>query len=384
MAQFSTSRFSQPDPYQLYLDLDILNNNTSGTTVAQPCVINNTQQSSIIDNPSLYFLSVVRFSLLSTSLPVMLCQVDTTQSNPNLLVYAVTLSYLGNTSTKQVVFNPQDLRLSPPPILDQSAYSNLYYATYSYQPFLDMLNATIAQTVLALNDIVTLPTTIAPFVTYDASTALFSIYADKTGYDQVNRGADSIFLSFNAPLYTLFSTLPYITLQSGLKQLNIRDLIINNVTLELLFDTTYSGIFMTQDSTSTPCINPISSIVFISSQIPLVKELSNPPQILNSLGVTNVSSNNNQSTPIVTDFQVGLSNGNSYKNIIEYVPQAEYRLIDLIGTSPLNTVNLNVYWKDKYGTLHPFLLDSGCWATIKFMFRRKSFSGHSHAPLGPL
>ena len=33
-----------------------------------------------------------------------------------------------------------------------------------------------------------------------------------------------------------------------------------------------------------------------------------------------------------------------------------------------------VYWKDRFGGLHPFQLQPGCAASVKLMFRRKDFS----------
>jgi hypothetical protein len=77
--------------------------------------------------------------------------------------------------------------------------------------------------------------------------------------------------------------------------------------------------------------------------------------------------------PIVTDFIVPFSATNQYVPDISYVPSGDYRMVDLYGESPANQIDIQVYWKDQYGVLHPFLLGSGCSGSIKVMFRRKDY-----------
>jgi hypothetical protein len=60
--------------------------------------------------------------------------------------------------------------------------------------------------------------------------------------------------------------------------------------------------------------------------------------------------------------------------MVNYVPSSEYRLIDLFGTSPVNSINVNIFWRNRFGTLIPVTLSSGGSANIKIMFRRKDFN----------
>jgi hypothetical protein len=78
--------------------------------------------------------------------------------------------------------------------------------------------------------------------------------------------------------------------------------------------------------------------------------------------------------PVVTDFVVPFTAVNTYVPDITYVPSGEYRLVDLYGTNPCNQIDIQIYWKDQTGLLHPFLLGSGCAGSLKVMFRKKSFS----------
>ncbi len=46
-------------------------------------------------------------------------------------------------------------------------------------------------------------------------------------------------------------------------------------------------------------------------------------------------------------------------------------MIDMFGTNDINTIDINVYWKDKKGNMNPFYLSSGASASIKLFFKLK-------------
>jgi len=58
--------------------------------------------------------------------------------------------------------------------------------------------------------------------------------------------------------------------------------------------------------------------------------------------------------------------------MVGYNPAAEYRLIDMHSSMKLNRVDIVVYWKDSFGNIYPFELQSGCSANAKLMFRGKA------------
>jgi hypothetical protein len=47
--------------------------------------------------------------------------------------------------------------------------------------------------------------------------------------------------------------------------------------------------------------------------------------------------------------------------------------VDLFAGSNLNRINIQVFWKDHFGNLNPFLLEPGASAHMKLMFRRRDF-----------
>jgi hypothetical protein len=51
----------------------------------------------------------------------------------------------------------------------------------------------------------------------------------------------------------------------------------------------------------------------------------------------------------------------------------EYRWIDLTQGVNLNKLDLQAFWKDKFGNAYPIYLPVGCSANIKLLFRRRDY-----------
>ena len=130
---------------------------------------------------------------------------------------------------------------------------------------------------------------------------------------------------------------------------------------------------MPQEISTISNMTPLESIVFTSTSLPIHPSLSSAPKVISS---TNKSSSSNglpNITNVLTDFQIALSATNHYKPVIANAPQGKYRLIDMYGNRDLSRIDLQVYWKDKKGVLHPMLLHPGCSASVKFLLRHRRF-----------
>ena len=67
-----------------------------------------------------------------------------------------------------------------------------------------------------------------------------------------------------------------------------------------------------------------------------------------------------------------MSDTGQYKPNIVYNPTSEYRLITLYGNRPLFNIDLNIFWRNKFGQLIPFEINSGECVTMKVAFLKKS------------
>ena len=135
---------------------------------------------------------------------------------------------------------------------------------------------------------------------------------------------------------------------------------------------TYTAIQIIQEYTTTPVWTPITSIVFTSNTLPIIPNQVSAPLLFLNGSKFSSGGNNSNISQIITDF-VG-ADGN-YKPSITYLPTAQYRLVSLMGNTPIYNLDVEVYYKNRVGELVPFRLSSGSTATIKILFTRKGTEG---------
>ena len=377
------------DADHLYYNITIINSDDGSTSPPQ-VNFNEIRNSPYLNNPELYYMSVVRFSLETPTLPLFIPQAKLGQADPDKLIYTITLQWTNNstgiTYTQQtnISWAPQNVNdpTPAPPITFQDLGSQ-YYFCYSYQWFVDRINQAFDDCFTALNAQVvgagaSLPTTYAPVMEWAVPTYTAIIDADQAGYDEAMETTSTkpIKIFFNAPMYNLFSSfesynMGYNNITNG-KNFQIRIRSVNGLN-QLLMPAGWTALQMYQEYTTSQLWNPVDSIVFTTSLLPVVPELTSVPKVFGSDSKFFNVGNNSNITSVLTDFQVGLTNGAEYKPNIQYTPQAEYRLVDLFGNSPLSAIEVRVFWKDSFGNLQPFYLNAGCTSTIKIMFRKKDY-----------
>lgn len=374
------SKLSYGQPYHIYYDLDIINNDTTGQNPPQPLRFVEVRNNPYLMAPENYYLSVARFSLQTPSLPVWIPSAQIGQNDPDLLIYSFTLKYKTYEYQQYVRYVPSDLSqpLPAPPITFQDL-ETAYYFVYTYQQAISMFNTALTSAVTGLNALVVaggdaLPSTNPPFFEFDPQALLCILNADEAGYSDTLTNPIQIFC--NAPCFTLFSTFQaiYYGYNNITNGKNFK-LIVKNIngTNELTLPT-YTALQMYQEESTAALWCPINSIVFTTALVPILPELIGVPKVFNSDSDLFNTGNNSNISNILTDFIVPFEPGNTYKPNIVYTPNGEYRLMDMQGNSPLSSIELSVYWKDVFGTLHPFYLNSGCSSSIKLMFRRKDYN----------
>jgi len=370
-----------------YIDVYAINAN-SIVSLPVPVQFTQTRNVPFLFKPEDYYLSVVRFQIDTNTLPVFTCAIQYNQANRDLSIYSVTLSWTNPVAPFQqfnqqtfLTWIPQDLAspLPRPPSLTEDKFqdnSGGYYFAYNYSYFLQLVNNTFTTCFNALNAQViaaglVLPTVNAPVFSWnnDSNTAVLN--ADILGYNQTVVNHISIFM--NLPLYQLFNSLP-MYIQPFPALLGKNYLIDTNnfgnaqVTPFPFYLPTYNALQIFQEQTSVNVWSPVTSIVFTSNTLPINStNVCNPSVFLDGIS-TNNNGNNSDIAQVITDFQ---AENNIYKNSCLYIPSGEYRYVDLMGNTPLYTIDINVFWKDALGRLQPFRLAAGCKASIKIMFERK-------------
>jgi len=341
---------------------------------------------------------------------------------------------IASINQQYVVWSPQDKSAKLPNNQTVSSASTIlttqdvttgYYNCYTAKWWLNCVNAALASAW-------TITTTAPPQLVIDPLTNLITLLCPYSASPLVNLaiGEDVACVSsylgttlvppasnlpnithaifFNEPLYNLFSafnaiyygkSIPQATLAGGviaqvagipegyrifsnyIQPVNynfMNEIIITPPAPATPVTPALTYITLTSDYSPVPMWNPIQSIVFSTSMIPIHYSMSNPPQVYGSspfdTTFLGAGGNNSDISTMVSDIQIPLTSGNEYKPTITYTPSGEYRLIDLLGNAPINEMGFAISYKTKFGQIIPFALAPQCGANLKILFRRKRFN----------
>jgi hypothetical protein len=365
------------DVSHIYYDLNAYNNNSGydkdGLSVpiqsSQQCIFNQMRSKPYLDNPSDYEVTIIKFNLDSNSFPNQIVQplvgVPVNNDGSYDTVYSI---YVG-TERINITWVPADmtLRANPPTsgleLVTKEMITNEYFYNYSYQYFLDRINIIIGK----LNI----------FFRFNPVTGLISL----NGKYPLN-GLQGSNIYVNEQLYNLLAGFQYqyyydkYGIDTPVYQLlatQVQD-VIGNLVYEKVepqytsFNTapltnTFNSIITIQSYPSTQLWNPVVSIVFTSKSLAVVADDEAKPYIygLNPnppVGNSNVSIN-------LFEYSLG-RRADPVINFVNFV----YLFKSLVSNDPESDLNLETFWKDDYGNLHPFFIESGSNFNLKLMFRK--------------
>ena len=378
-------------PYHIYLDLDVLNSDTAPTSRAPVLSFEETRTHPFLEgSASDYFVSIVRFSIQTgTSLPVFIPRIATgATENPtndiNKTIYKITMTYEGAgpayaEKTSSIAYIPYNAAADLPKLPNDSGQdlSGNYYYVKNYQDWISMINKTLKDMWMSGElSVLTADLPYPPYMELNPETYMVTLYAPKFYFDQRDITPPALprmRLYFNSRLYELFTSLPHtFTSYSGNKNYLLR-IESSNLNTVLITSTNSRYIGMPQELCTIGMWNPVASIAFTSTTLPVAQTLTGVPKQLTSSSDGMVGSGAPNVINILSDFEIPVSAVNQYRPEISYTPQAEYRLIDMYENSDLRKIDISVFWKDRFGNLNPFRLQPGCAASLKLLFRHKQF-----------
>jgi hypothetical protein len=396
MSQFNVIK-NDSNPDQVYFDVTVTN--FQSTTTQPPVFYYNEQRTMpFVSVPEDYYLSILRFTVDTGTLPVFIPSIQPNQGDRNLTIYSVTLSYLysGTTYVAQEFLDwvPQDLSAPQPVPPNQSPTGTQindtgYYNCYSYTYFLAIVGRAYELAFASLLSQVTtaggtLPSAEPPYIDWDTTSSSGTLFADVAGYDQnPGSGIVPINIYMNAPLFSLFESFPSRYLGYELTPLNIQGrnfqlLPFNKGSTNLQVitpangDPVWTAICLYQECSTTASWTPIQSLVFISNTLPINPNQVSTPLVYNNGTQISLGGNNSAISNIITDL---VSDTGAYRPNLVYLPSAQYRYITLFGNRPLFNIDLEIYYRLRTGQLIPFRLQSGGTVTIKIAFIKKDSCG---------
>ncbi len=345
-------------PENLYLNLDYNPTEGTGQQVSQ-AIINQTMTAPLLDKPSDYYASIVRFSIPTEAIPIFRWPVDTSQnvsSNISTLKIGVTDGI--TKYTEPLYFVPSTLGPNPaptvlpgvvsPPYYNKQQLDSNYFAVYNIDVLIRAFNIAIEAAMIAGG--FAQP---RPYFIYDPVTELISVIVNTTfstalllyiNFDSLNY-LESFPFNYNlAPtasddFYFKFDVLPYLG------------------TNPYKFVQEYSAMNLWYDATK---------IIITSNSLPIRSEAVP----LNNTGVAN-------SFPIFTDFQIAFDSVRAANTTAIYNPISQYRLVDLVNDSPLSKIDLGFLYQTKNGGIYPIFVTKSQVISVKIGFFIKSLYNNS-------
>lgn len=283
----------------------------------------------ILDKADDYELAVIRFSIPTTSIPLIIFEDN---------LYSVSLKIGTSEYTEYLSWIPTS-----------AVYTEKMI--YSVQTLVDFINTAFSTAFSNLSGSHTITSTQPPFMTFSGETNLLTLNVPQ---DYL---ADGINVYANEELYLKINTFQdfyYQTPQQG--QLNyefvIKDLFDNTATYNAV-----NYFTSTQQYGTISAISDIRAIQFLTTTIPVNRELQGAQK--------NITSN------FLTDFEPTQSNTFEGGGILQYYPQGPLRYIDLLSKHSLYKIDLFVKWVSKKGDVYPLYLEGEQSGTIKLLFRKK-------------
>ncbi|HMG14207.1 MAG TPA: phage minor capsid protein [Saprospiraceae bacterium] len=310
----------------------------------------------ILTNPSEWHASVIRFSVPTQAIPLFNLTADSTN-------YSVTLSYNGSDFTQYV-----------------QAIDDQHTSFSEYWQFFDRVNAALTAAFNALKAGTTGSSpTQAPFLIFDPPTQLTSlIFTQDYDPDVVS---PTIEMWVNLNLYhKLFvgyrqTNLPGTSVSAAKRaHMTVTD-VGNNVGFfqdplcppPKCCGTGCTGPVyyqMSGETVNVGLMNETIGIVFTSNNIPSRSEAI-------PLGI-NSGSTTNASRKILIDFITPISGDTpSPRESVDYQYNAViYRWIDLLGSTPLYTLDIQAWYENDAQDLFPIVLVPGATMTMKILFKK--------------
>jgi hypothetical protein len=358
-------KYASPD--NLYIDVKVSNIGDKRGVLAE---FNQTKTEPLLDNPSDYYLSLIRWKVPAFPFPLLIFPIQDNQPDPNLSQYSITFETATNTYQYFLYFTNRNSTASPTTAVPRQKQS-FYYFIYEYQHLVDIINHGFQ---MCFENVTGKPAgAVAPYMIFDPQTKLFSIIAQEANYG-VNISPSPIppanpttpptydapiKIFFNFKLFELFNGLPIKTFPEPVVDEKDAQILVTN-TGNNVFDTDASGniLQIQQNLISLAYWTPVKQVLFTTTLMPIKSEYT--------------STSGNSYKKILTDFEPIADSDSDIRETIQYYPQGEYRLIDLIGTNPLFNIDLKVTWQDVKGDEYDAFISPFQQFTAKLLFIKRS------------
>jgi hypothetical protein len=349
-----------------YLDLQMCNISSINQTIN----FNETRFIDIVTEPDKYELSIVRFQVTTSTLPVFIPIIKPNSDDSQETIYYCTLEYKGYSATANIIWKPEITNINTPSApssnTDGLQTKSEYYYAYSYS-WLPKLVGNALQT--AFDDLKQavlegegedlLADCQIPYFYFDTNSGSSILSVDAEFFDSY-KNEDHVKTIFNQPLNNLFSSF-----NSTFDGTNF-EIIVDSANKNINGESDYTNVYQEYSTISSQ--NPVSSLLFTSATLPIVSENINTPITFTDTSTSGGGANLSSDTKrIITDLQ---SENLIYKPALTYIPSAEYRFISMTNGNPIRDIQISCEWRSNTGSFYPLYLPPGGTCNLKLYFRR--------------
>lgn len=337
-----------------YQNFSLTNNNTLPILAE----IVDARDSPILDNPTEWEMSVVRFQVNGDLIPLFIPII------PNPLFplrtnMSITLSFGGSFFQEYINVTADEVK------------GGIYY----YSQYLDHLNdASAAAFALLKAAFPGVTATSPPYFALNPVTQLISIYVQDV-YLRTNPGSISIGINQYLQAILDFPFAQFNSYNTPFGNDYIIDIHDHAPLLPVpprpnypigISTVTGNVIQVSQEFPTLHLWDNIKSIILLTNLIPIVREtLPNTPTIDQN---NNISNN---SLTILTDFDIVKNANEPRPSIIQYFPSAEYRMISMNQSNPYRVSDIRCQYQDYSGNIYPIYLPNMTNFSGKIMYRHK-------------
>ena len=344
-------------PRDLYHNINAVNK----SSIPVPLRYSDTRGSVIIDNVDNYSLSILRFSLDTSEVPLMIfpnTRYDNFQSP----------TYSGTDDTYYYVCIEDGNGLFANASVTYTNYGRTAPYIYNFNHFCDMLNTAIFTACSVVGNTIRVPyfeynkatasiDLVCP-VDYDMSINLHSkIYVNKNLYDLFCKDFNGSIVEVDAQRYYRI----YVG-GTGSNSITTQKVISNGLVVN---PSIVPGYRMATYHSNLGNMVACRAIVFTTSQIPVISEVTSDDLDL-------VNDTSNSTSKILKDFELNVEEGNAIhtRGIQSFNIASEFQLTQLkSGGEALKYIDINGFWKDSHGRLHELYLPVGSLFSMKILFK---------------
>lgn len=313
--------------------------------------------SPFLDDASKYYCSVVRFDIPLNTIPILIVSPQQfPNTNARLTNYVIGIDVGGTVFPVTLLYQPEDLN-DQVPVITASDPTPItpYYYVYSYQTIINMINVALAQA--CMNAGLVAP---FPYFILDFNTGLISLIVP-TNFTTIPY-ASRPQIVLNLQLSNLLDSFPYYLNTNGYLYLSL-----NGTDFPPTADHIYTppgpaGTFIFSEEYSTLATwSTLRDIIFVTNKLPINYE-----------SITIQNDTNTSRIPILSDFVPIFNALGQSRSIAYYLPTAQYKLVDMYQTTPLQAIDIKIFWRDTSGNIYPLTISTGQQINIKVAFLRKT------------